>query len=185
MVTTEQPTKPDVIRYLLEEEGRVMLCVDATQEQAEVPRRFANDNSLRLVLNRQMPQPIHVGEDAVESELRFGGIPHYCIIPYGTLWGAFNPDTGHGMLWPDSMPNDVRQNYWLSQSLQQEGGFEMPEGALEQVKKLRMDEEQAQNNRPQLQIVEGHSSEPPAVVEPPTDEDPPPQRPKPSLRLVK
>ncbi|ABK42667.1 hypothetical protein Mmc1_0140 [Magnetococcus marinus MC-1] len=182
MVTTDQPSKPDIIRYLLEQEGRVMLCVDATQERVEVPRRFANDNSLRLVLNRQMPQTIHVGEDALESELRFGGIPHYCIIPYETLWGAFNPDTGHGMLWPDTMPNEVRQNYWLSQALRQEGGFEMPEGALKQLQKLR-EEQAAASGRPQLQVVpsDGPAS-PPAH---PTDQEPPPERRKPTLRLVK
>nr|CRH07542.1 putative stringent starvation protein B (sspB) [Candidatus Magnetococcus massalia] len=180
MEHTEQPDKADVIRFLLEEEGRVMLCIDATQESVEVPRRFADDNGLRLVLNRQMPQPIHVGSDKVESELRFGGIPHYCIIPYEALWGAFNPDTGHGMLWPESMPNDVRQSYWLSQSLQKEGGFEMPKELMQRKAEELAAAPLPPAGRPKLQVIEGVGETTPE--ETPSSETP---RPKPLLRLIK
>ncbi|MBF0159312.1 MAG: hypothetical protein HQL58_07280 [Magnetococcales bacterium] len=103
--------KADVVRILLNQEGRVMLCLDATCSGVAVPRRFASDQGLRLILNIQMPQPIHIGANAIESELRFGGIPHYCIIPYQALWGAYNPDTGHGMLWRDSMPEEVLRQH--------------------------------------------------------------------------
>lgn len=114
MTKSENPTKPDVIRMLLEHEGRVMLCVDATLPGVDVPRRFARDRGLRLVLNNTMPQPIHIGAFAIESELRFGGVPHNCIIPYHALWAAYNPDTGHGMSWEAAMPPRIRQEYNLA-----------------------------------------------------------------------
>ncbi|OSM06150.1 ClpXP protease specificity-enhancing factor SspB [Magnetofaba australis] len=199
MDAMEQPDKPDVIRYLLEEEGRVMLCLDATRAGVETPSRFHNDPGLRLVLNRNMPQPIHIGPDGVESELRFGGIPHYCIIPYDALWGAFNPDTGHGMLWPESMPDEIRQSYWLSHSLQNKG-IDMPEEARQKaVQSAKKASEEptptpAPEPRPAFRVIDGatpaapdstadeKSPTPPDGDGPPSD---PPQRGKPNLRLIK
>lgn len=107
MEQNELPDKARVIRFLLGTEGRIMLCLDAAWEGVEVPRRFLDDPALMLVLNREMPQPIHFLSDAVASELRFGGIPHYCIIPYAALWSVFNPDSIRGMLWLDSVPERV------------------------------------------------------------------------------
>lgn len=122
------PDKASVIRLLLEKEGRVMICLDATQKGVDVPRRFCNDPGLILVFNNAMPQPIHILPDSIASELRFGGIPHYCIIPYTALWSAFNPDTNHGVIWPDSMPENVRHTHGAMQlSLEEilpEAGFE-------------------------------------------------------------
>lgn len=106
-----EPTqeKAEVVRLLLLNEGRVMLCLDATREGVEVPRRFSTDPGLMLVINADMPQAIEIGPEAIESELRFGGVPHYCIIPFNALWSAFNPDSGHGVLWRKSLPESI----WL------------------------------------------------------------------------
>ena len=161
MTQTTHPDKAEVIRLLLETEGRVMVCLDAAYEGVDVPSRFAGDRGLMLVLNRKMPQPIEVGAEAVESELRFGGVPHYCVIPYGAIWSVFNPDTNHGMLWPESMPDSVRH----SQNLPLPGGK-----PPEKPKPHRSD-------LPALQVIEGGSN----------GEPPPPagaRRRKPQLRLV-
>jgi stringent starvation protein B len=117
-------SKPEVIRLFLEHEGRVMLCLDATRKDVDVPRRFATDVGLRLILNKSMPQPIYINPDAVESELRFGGIPHYCVIPYDALWAVYNPEKGQGMLWPESMPDPVRERYLARP--QSDGSSEFP-----------------------------------------------------------
>ncbi|MBF0462738.1 MAG: hypothetical protein HQL87_15265 [Magnetococcales bacterium] len=111
MKETPLPDKASVIRLLLETEGRVMVCLDATHKGVDVPRRFAADPGLMLVFNSTMPQPIHIQPEVVASELRFGGIPHYCIVPYAAIWSVFNPDTNHGLVWPDSMPAGVRDSH--------------------------------------------------------------------------
>ena len=92
-----------------------MLCLDATYQGVEVPSRFKNDTNLMLILNNKMPNPIEVGKNSVCSELRFGGIPHFCTIPFDAIWSIFNPDTSHGMMWPESMPEDVLKQHRLSQ----------------------------------------------------------------------
>lgn len=125
MTPTQPLDKASVIRYLLKTEGRVMLCLDASREGVDVPRRFRNDPALMLVFNTNMPQPIDIGKESVSSELRFGGIPHYCVIPYTALWSAFNPDTNHGMFWSDSVPSSVGHNSALTQ-LHSEGLIPLP-----------------------------------------------------------
>ncbi|MBF0357102.1 MAG: hypothetical protein HQL70_00770 [Magnetococcales bacterium] len=110
----QQPYKGVVIKLLLETEGRIMLCLDATYTGVDVPSRFKKDTNLMLILNVNMPNPIDIGVDSVCSELRFGGIPHYCKIPYDAIWSAFNPDTNHGMMWPDSMPEEALKQHGLA-----------------------------------------------------------------------
>ncbi|MBF0427441.1 MAG: hypothetical protein HQL94_00845 [Magnetococcales bacterium] len=115
MIPQHSSPKASVVRQLLETEGRVMLCLDATRPDVAVPRRFNKDLDLRLILNKNMPQPIDFTATAIESELRFGGIPHYCVIPYDALWGVFNPDSMKGMFWTESMPEEVRTRHGLEE----------------------------------------------------------------------
>ncbi|MBF0135768.1 MAG: ClpXP protease specificity-enhancing factor SspB [Magnetococcus sp. DMHC-1] len=192
MIHDQQVGKGEVIRTLLEREGRVMLCVDATCKGVEVPRRFASDTGLRLVLNTKMPQSIEIGLRTVESELRFGGIPHYCIIPYEALWGAFNPDSGQGMLWPEAMPEQLRKGYFAAQNVvgDKQGSSQVtPLGIVPAVQGAAAGEGQAgegreqreSEERPKLAVIQG-------CVNP--DAAPPPDGKKKSsarnhLRLVK
>ncbi|MBF0286094.1 MAG: hypothetical protein HQL51_16720 [Magnetococcales bacterium] len=211
MNQTPQPGKDEVIRLLLEHEGRVMLCLDATRPGVSVPRRFAKDPGLRLILNSRMPQPIEIGADSVESELRFGGIPHYCVIPFDALWGVFNPDTGHGMFWADSMPPAVRgefeqaQESWpqsLPLTLLENARASAPESAPKAIHRAPA----PRPRRPQLQVIAGGAEgvvpaaaavpEPVSSAEneaqaPPSSDDapPPPESPPPArrtfLRVIK
>lgn len=88
-----------------------MLCLDASYPGVDVPSRFRKDHSLRLILNKNMPHPIIIDDKSIRSELRFGGIPHYCIIPLDAIWSTFNPDSNRGMMWPESMPEDVWKHH--------------------------------------------------------------------------
>jgi stringent starvation protein B len=115
MDISDQLNKGEIIQRLLDTEGRIMLCIDATYTSVDVPSRFKNDTSLMLILNSKMPNPINVEKDHIHSELRFGGIPHYCNIPFDAIWSAFNPDTNHGMMWPESMPEEVLKQHGFSQ----------------------------------------------------------------------
>lgn len=155
MEQNESLEKANVIRFLLETEGRVMLCIDATQKDVDVPRRFANDPGLMLVLNGQMPQPINILSDSITSELRFGGIPHHCVIPYTALWSAFNPDSNHGVTWTDAIPESVRHTH---------------DALLIPIKKVRLDP--AKKAGSFLRVIEGGSGNvPPNTSDTPDTSD--------------
>jgi stringent starvation protein B len=140
-----QPNKGEVIQLLLETEGRIMLCLDATYSGVDVPSRFKNDINLMLILNSKMPNPIHIGKSDVQSELRFGGVPHFCLIPYDAIWGAFNPDSNHGMMWQESMPDDV---------LKQQGLTPLSDLTLPTPPKKKKSAKKAKKNSP-FQVIEG------------------------------
>lgn len=195
------PGKPEVIRFLLETEGRVMLCVDATLEGVDVPRRFQRDRELRLVLNVRMPQPIYVQPDHIESELRFGGVPHHCIVPLTAVWGAYNPDTGHGVFWPDSMPDIIRFRYEQAAMeqglLSMEAVFTTPTNPLKEGEVIPLhapikpptvpaspSAPPVAQGRPQLRVIEGGPPTEGEESPPATPPSRPPRRARPKLKLV-
>ncbi|MBF0181665.1 MAG: hypothetical protein HQM03_16720 [Magnetococcales bacterium] len=175
MDDSQSPGKADVVRLLLESEGRAMLCLDATRSGVMVPRRFAKDIELRLILNRNMPQLIDIGAEAIESELRFGGIPHYCVIPYEAVWGVFNPDTRHGMFWSESMPEEVRARFGLAEAAISLPVLPAPAVAPPDPEPVEEPPPVPSRARVGLQVIEGGGSE---------HADPPRKRPPPNLRLV-
>src|SRR5262249_38147501 len=81
-----------------------------------VPPQHANNHALRLILNLNFPQPIEVTAQGVSANLSFGGRRYTCYIPMEAVWAAFNPDTMQGMMWPDSMPAEVKADLALRES---------------------------------------------------------------------
>ena len=186
MEQNEYPDKASVVRFLLETEGRVMLCLDATQTEVDVPRRFCRDNGLMLAFNSLMPQPIHILPDSIASELRFGGIPHYCVVPFKALWAAFNPDTNRGMVWPDAIPGDIVDTHNVLQIRMEEVHLShiMPESEREAEATTGNDDEDhpedlslSKVSPPFLRVIDGGGTNTPAPSNTTNR--------RPNLRLVK
>ncbi len=112
------PNKEAVVLKLLEE-GDTMLCLDARCPGVQVSSEHAQNPSLRLILNLNFPRPIEVTTEGISATLSFGGRRTACYVPMEALWGAFNPQTMQGMMWPDSMPPEVITD--LATQQQQEG----------------------------------------------------------------
>ena len=113
---THEPQSKEAVVLQLLEEGDTTLCLDARHAGVEVPRQHAQNPSLQLILNLNFPHPIHVSEDGISANLSFGGRRHACYIPMDALWAAFNPQNMKGMMWPDSMPPEVRDNLKAAQA---------------------------------------------------------------------
>src|SRR5262245_53054101 len=105
------PTSKEAVILKLLSEGDTMLCLDARHKQVRVPHQHANHHALRLILNRTFPQPIDVTAEGVSANLSFNGRRFACYIPMEALWAAFNPQTMQGMMWPDSMPEEVKAEF--------------------------------------------------------------------------
>jgi stringent starvation protein B len=104
----DTPTSKEAVVLKLLSEGDTMLCLDARHQDVRVPPQHANNHALQLVLNLNFPQPIDVTAEGVSANLSFGGRRFACYIPMAAVWAAFHPDTRHGMMWPDSMPAEVK-----------------------------------------------------------------------------
>ena len=104
----DTPTSKEAVVLKLLAEGDTMLCLDARHQGVRVPHQHANNHALRLILNLNFPQPIEVTAQGVSAHLSFGGRRYTCYIPMEAVWAAFNPETMQGMMWPDSMPAEVK-----------------------------------------------------------------------------
>jgi stringent starvation protein B len=104
------PLSKEAVVLKLLEEGDTMLCLDARCQGVHVPPQHANNPALRLILNVNFPRPIEVTEAGISASLSFGGRRFACFIPMAALWAAFNPQTLQGMMWPESMPEEVVQD---------------------------------------------------------------------------
>jgi stringent starvation protein B len=116
----DTPLSKEAIVLKLLEEGDTMLCLDARCEGVCVPPQHASNPDLRLILNLNFPRPIEVTADGISASLSFGGRRFACFVPMAALWAAFNPQTMQGMMWPESMPAEVVQDFARRQTDRQE-----------------------------------------------------------------
>jgi stringent starvation protein B len=105
------PTSKEAVVLKLLSEGDTMLCLDARYQGVRVPPQHAKNHALQLILNLNFPQPIEVTAEGVSANLAFGGRRFTCYVPLAALWAAFNPETMEGMMWPDSMPMEVKADF--------------------------------------------------------------------------
>jgi stringent starvation protein B len=111
----DTPTSKEAVVLKLLAEGDTMLCLDARHQGVRVPPQHAHNHALRLILNLNSPQPIEVTAQGVSANLSFSGRRYTCYVPMEAVWAAFNPDTMQGMMWPDSMPAEVKADLALRQ----------------------------------------------------------------------
>ncbi len=120
--------KAKKLNDFFQKHGRIYIVVDATGDEVIVPDFLKGDPALRLVLNIRMPQPIHIREDALESDFSFSGQVYTCRIPMDRIWAAYLPegDMEHGIVWEEDVPETIRAVVNAVRSLQEadsaEGG---------------------------------------------------------------
>lgn len=139
--------KAKKLKAFFQKHGRIYVIVDATSDEVVVPDFLKGDPALRLVLNLRMPQPIHIRDDALESDFSFSGQIYHCHIPMCRIWSAYLPegDMEHGIVWEEDVPETIRAVVSAVRSLQEEGESEEqpsqplpePEPAVDEEKKVR------------------------------------------------
>jgi stringent starvation protein B len=172
----DTPTSKEAVVLKLLSEGDTMLCLDARHQGVCVPPQHANNHALQLILNLNFPQPIDVTAEGVSVNLSFGGRRFACYIPMEAVWAVFHPDTMQGMMWPDSMPAEVKADFAARQQAPP------PPAALPQPSTPPAAPAKPSQPRGRLRPVAGASKKN-------TDKDdekgPPPPRQRGHLRIVK
>lgn len=105
---TRLPPKKDVALALLEQ-STVYVHLDPRSEGVRVPDWFKNQPQLVLQIGLNMPVPIQdldVADDAVSCTLSFSRRPHFCWIPWTSVF-ALVGENGRGMVWPEDVPKEV------------------------------------------------------------------------------
>ena len=172
----DTPTSKEAVVLKLLAGGDTMLCLDARHQGVRVPPQHANNHALRLILNLNFPQPIEVTAQGVSANLSFGGRRYTCYIPMEAVWAAFNPDTMQGMMWPDSMPAEVKADFALRQQQEASSPQIAPQQAPRSVAPAR-----APKSRGRLRPVTGVGKKSPDQ----DDEGSQPPRQRGHLRIIK
>jgi stringent starvation protein B len=106
--TTRLPPKKDVALALLEH-STLFVHLDPRKADVRVPPWFKKQPQLVLQVGLNMPVPIpdlHLDDDALSCTLSFNRSPHFCWIPWSTVY-ALVGENGRGMVWPDDVPAEV------------------------------------------------------------------------------
>lgn len=180
---TRLPPKKDVALALLEQ-STVYVHLDPRDEAVRVPAWFKKQPQLVLQIGLNMPVPIQdldVGDEAVSCTLSFSRTPHFCWIPWTSVF-ALVGENGRGMVWPEDVPKEV-----AAQAAQQQ-----KKDAAPKLRAVAADEKPAEAAKPKKKRVrkskkaDGEAAADSAAKEPKpavrvAREAARPQRPEPAL----
>jgi stringent starvation protein B len=105
----ELPPKREFIGELLDE-GPVLLHVDARGEGVSVPERLRDDAKLVLRFGFGLSPAItdlELDDEVISGTLTFGGVPHFCVLPWPSVYAVVSETSRQAMVWPDDVPAEV------------------------------------------------------------------------------
>lgn len=124
---TTLPPKKDVARGLLLR-GTVFVHLDPRGDGVVVPPWLREQAQLVLQVGLDMPIPIvdlRVDDEGLFGTLSFNRSPFTCVVPWSAVFAVVGED-GRGMVWPGSLPPEIRAE------VEREAGL-LPAPALELV----------------------------------------------------
>ncbi|WP_296264615.1 ClpXP protease specificity-enhancing factor [Pseudomonas sp. UBA6562] len=74
------------------------MLVNAEYPQVQVPDGFASDGQIVLNVSPSAVRSLHMDNQAVSFEGRFGGVPHSLYVPTGAILGIYARENGQGMV---------------------------------------------------------------------------------------
>jgi len=127
------PGKKDVARALFLK-GSVLMHLDPRLDNVVVPSWLRQQPQLVLTVGLDMAIPIpdlRVDDDGVYGTLSFNRSPFTCKVPWEAVF-ALVGDDGRGMVWPQSMPEEIAQEVerearrggWRQMMAHMQGGAE-------------------------------------------------------------
>lgn len=120
-------------RYLLAQ-GSLFVHLDPRVDTVRVPDWYRSEPQLVLQIGFDMPVPIRdleVDADGIYGTLSFNRSPFTCQVQWDAVF-ALAGDDGRGMVWPDSMPQEI------TEEIEREAGREPPPPIVEERPSLRV-----------------------------------------------
>lgn len=102
---TMTSSKPYLIRaiyeWILDNQMTPHLVVDANFPDARVPMEFVDDGRIVLNVSPSAVRNLLIGNEWIEFNARFGGVPREVVTPTEAVMGIFSRENGQGMVFPD------------------------------------------------------------------------------------
>ena len=95
-------SRPYLIRalyeWIVENDCTPHLLVDALYPRVQVPQGFASDGQIVLNVSPSAIRHLHMDNEAVSFEGRFGGVPHTLYVPSAAILAIYAKENGQGMV---------------------------------------------------------------------------------------
>ena len=98
-------SRPYLVRalyeWIVDNDCTPHLLVNAEFPGVRVPPGYANDGQIVLNVSPSAVRNLHMDNEAVSFEGRFGGTAHSLYIPSGAMLAIYARENGQGMVFPD------------------------------------------------------------------------------------
>jgi stringent starvation protein B len=101
-------TKPYLLRALYEwcvDQGFTPYVSVQVDAQTLVPRQYVRDGQIVLNLGADAVQNLHMGNDLITCQARFGGVAQSLSIPVGNVAAIYARENGQGMAFEVGEPD--------------------------------------------------------------------------------
>ena len=102
-------SRPYVVRalyeWIVENNCTPYILVNAFGEGVEVPQEHVRDGQIVLNISPIAVSDLHLGDESLNFEGRFGGIPKIVSVPMSAVCGIYAKENGQGMIFdPELAP---------------------------------------------------------------------------------
>ena len=95
-------SRPYLIRalyeWIVDNDCTPHMLVNAEYPSVRVPQGFASDGQIVLNVSPSAVRNLHMDNEAVSFEGRFGGVPHTLYVPVAAILGIYARENGQGMV---------------------------------------------------------------------------------------
>ncbi|MCF5354814.1 ClpXP protease specificity-enhancing factor, partial [Pseudomonas syringae] len=93
-------SRPYLVRalyeWIVDNDCTPHVLVNADYPSVQVPQGFANDGQIVLNVSPSAVRHLHMDNEAVSFEGRFGGVPHTLYVPVAAILGIYARENGQG-----------------------------------------------------------------------------------------
>lgn len=97
-----KPSRPYLVRalyeWIVDNDCTPHLLVNAEHPDVQVPAGFASEGQIVLNVSPSAVRHLHLDNQAVSFEGRFGGVSHSLYIPSGAIMAIYARENGQGMV---------------------------------------------------------------------------------------
>ncbi|WP_416426847.1 ClpXP protease specificity-enhancing factor [Pseudomonas sp. App30] len=95
-------SRPYLVRalyeWIVDNDCTPHMLVNSEHRSVQVPKGFASDGQIVLNVSPSAVRHLHMDNDAVSFEGRFGGVAHTLYVPIGAILGVYARENGQGMV---------------------------------------------------------------------------------------
>lgn len=101
-------SRPYLVRalyeWIVDNDCTPHILVNAEYRAVQVPKGFATDGQIVLNVSPNAVRHLHMDNEAVSFEGRFGGVAHTLYVPTGAILGIYARENGQGMVFDPEVP---------------------------------------------------------------------------------